>query len=147
MTRRRKIILATSAAALAVAVWIGIRVVYSLRRLPEAYAAWDTGTLLVEYLRTHDNHWPTSWDDLFTVLDTSPASQLVLRGPHSAEQDYKESLRKMIRVDWSFDPARPSDVSPVTRPDGSTFPVLWNGADPNEMIREHLELGHSGHDR
>lgn len=145
VTRRRKLILAISAAALAVAAWIGYRAVYTLRHVPEAYAAWDTGTLLVEYLQTHDNHWPTSWDDLLTVLDLPREADIVLYGSSGGNAAYARSLRERIAVNWSLDPAQIADANPVTRPDGNAFTVLWEGGDPNEIVREYLRV--DGRDR
>jgi hypothetical protein len=31
--------------------WVIYRIMFTLNHLPEAYAAWDTGDLLVEYIR------------------------------------------------------------------------------------------------
>lgn len=140
MTRRRKIIGLTAIVGLACVLWVGDRLIYTLRHLPEAYAAWDAGELLVAYLETHENHWPTSWDDLLSVLDTPRGSDITLRAPHANESDYAHVLQGMIAIDWSFDPAHAENASPVTRRDGSAFSVLWQDGDPNEMVREHLKL-------
>ncbi|MCC6909207.1 MAG: hypothetical protein IT430_14795 [Phycisphaerales bacterium] len=112
---------------------------YTLRHLPEAYAAWDTGTLLVEYLKLHDDRWPTSWEDLLTVLESSGAEDITLYGAQAGDMQYARSLREVVAIDWSVDTAQLDHASPVTRPDGSPFPVLWQNADPNEMLREYLK--------
>src|SRR5260221_606754 len=61
MTRRRRTVLITSlsavAAVLGVAGWFGYRLLYTVSHIHEAYAAWDTGTLLVEYMTVHDDSW------------------------------------------------------------------------------------------
>lgn len=138
MSRRRRILIVSAFGLIAAVIWFGNRTIATVRQLPEAYAAWDTGTLLVEYLQTHDNHWPSSWDDLLTVLDLPRGADIVLYGSSGGNAAYARSLRERIAVDWSFDPAQIADANPVTRPDGSGFGVLWEGGDPNEMVREYL---------
>jgi len=116
--------------------------VYSAIRAPgqlrQAYAAWDTGILLVEYLKAHDDQWPKSWDDLLTVMDGKTECDFFLRGRGSLDRDYAVSLREKVAIDWNFDPKSPGQTQPVTRQDGQPFPVKWQGADPNKMIRDHL---------
>jgi hypothetical protein len=119
--------------------WIAYGVVYTLHRIPEAYAAWDTGTLLVEYMKAHDNRWPASWDDLLTVLDSDAGRQIPLMGAAAGDVKYARSLRDHVSVDWSFDPHHADDRrNPVSRPDGTAFPVVWSHAEPNELIRDYL---------
>ncbi len=117
-------------------------IVYSAIQAPgqlrEAYAAWDTGTLLVEYLKAHDDQWPKSWDDLLTVMDGKTESDFILRGRGSLDREYAVSLREKVVIDWNFDPKSPGQSQPVTRLDGKPFPVTWQGAEPNKMIRDHL---------
>jgi hypothetical protein len=133
------VLLCIVTAALGLAGWFGYGIVHTLNHIPEAYAAWDTGTLLVEYMRSHDNRWPTSWDDLLTVLNTDSGRQILLRGARAGDLIYARSLRNYVSVNWSFDPMHPdSQPNPITRPDGSRFPVVWSGAEPNEMVREYL---------
>jgi len=143
MTLRRQITGLIAIAALAFVVWAGYGAFRTRRLLPEAYAAWDTGTLIVEYLKANDDRWPTSWDDLLTVLDSPGGADIPLYGSQAGDRVYARSLREKVAVDWSYDPAMIADATPVTRPDGHGFPVLWDGGDPNEMIREYL----SGRDR
>ncbi len=138
MMRRRTIISLIGIAVLALVLWTGYSAFRSWRLLPEAYAAWDTGTLLVEYLDAHDNQWPTSWDDLLTILETPRGREIPLYGASAGDMEYARSLRDKVAVDWDFDPTHMAEASPVTRPDGSAFPVLWQGADPNEVVREYL---------
>lgn len=138
MTHRRRIISLIAIGALAFVLWAGYGAFRSWRLLPEAYAAWDTGTLLVEYLKASDDRWPSSWDDLLTVLDSPGGMDIPLYGSQAGDVAYARSLRVRIAVDWSFDRARIADADPVTRPDGSAFDVLWEGGDPNEMVRGYL---------
>jgi hypothetical protein len=53
MSLRRKIIVAIVLTVFGIAVYFGYGVVYTLRHIPEAYAAWDSGTLLVEFMKSH----------------------------------------------------------------------------------------------
>jgi len=145
MSRRRRILTVSAFGLIAAVIWFGYRTIAAVRQLPEAYAAWDTGTLLVEYLRANDDRWPNSWDDLLTVLDSPGGADIVLYGSRAGDVAYARSLREVVAVDWSFDPLRIADAEPVTRPDGSAFDVLWEGGDPNEMVREYLSV--DGRDR
>ncbi len=54
MTRARKVSLGLGVAILGVAVWFGVHIYRVISRLPEAYAAWDTGELLINYMETHE---------------------------------------------------------------------------------------------
>lgn len=118
-------------------------IVYSAIQAPrhfrEAYAAWDTGTLLVEYLKAHDDQWPKSWDDLLTVMDGKTERDFYLRGRGSLDREYAISLREKVAIDWSFNPKTRRPDQPVKRLDGKPFPMTWQDAEPNEMIRDHLD--------
>jgi hypothetical protein len=130
MTRRRRAIfitlLSVSIAVLGTLGWIGYRIHFTLSHLHEAYAAWDTGALLVGYMEANNDRWPSSWPDLLTVLDPKSGQQVA----------YINSLRNLVAIDWRFDPSHPSGGRPVSRPDGTSFPVQWE--DPNDMVRDYL---------
>ena len=136
MTRGRKTLLVAVIAIAGVVGWAA----HSLFTLDirEAYAAWDTGTLLVEYMKQHDDRWPKSWDDLLTVLGPNDDHKIPLRGSRAdmTDPEYARSLREKIAVDWAFDPAHPGARNPVTRPDGGAFRLVWE--EPNEMVRSYL---------
>lgn len=138
MTRGQKKVVAI--AVVGVAGWIAYGFLHTLRHIPEAYAAWDTGTLLTEYMKQHDDRWPKSWDDLLTVLDSDEEREFRLHGDQADELEYARSLREKVSVDWSFDPANPGARNPITSPDGSEFSVVWAGAEPNEMVRSYLAV-------
>jgi len=140
VVRRRRVIFIVAIATVAVLGWIGFRIVYTFQQTSDAYAAWDTGTLLVEYMRTHEDRWPASWDELLSVLESESGHQILLRGAQAGDIQYVRSLREKIAVDWSFDPDRASQRNPVTRLDGTALPVTWEGAEPNEMVREYLKV-------
>ncbi len=137
-THRRQIIGLIGIAIFAFGLWAGYGAYRSWRLLPETYAAWDTGTLLVEFLKANDDRRPSSWDDLLTVLESPGGAGIVLYGSHTGDVAYARSLREVVAVDWSFDPLRIADANPVTRPDGSAFGVLWEGGNPNEMVLEYF---------
>lgn len=141
MTRCRKILIGIIASVfIAVAVFVGCQIyalVYTVHRVPEAYAAWDTGRLLVEYMKTHDNRWPTSWDELLTVVHPSATNEFIMRGSHGpGDTNYLLALRNFVAVDWTFDPKRPDQRSIVTRSNGTKLMILWE--DPNETVRMYL---------
>lgn len=141
MTRnRRKILivrLSAVAAVLGVVGWFGFHVLYTLSHLHEAYAAWDTGTLLAAYMKSHNERWLAKWPDLLTVLDSEAGQQILLRGASAADLAYAKSLRNLVAINWRFDPSHPGTERLVTRPDGTKFPVLWE--DPNDTVREYLQ--------
>jgi hypothetical protein len=77
----RRIILIAAIVVVGIIGWYAFNIIRALQNIPEAYAAWDTGTLLVEYMKLHGDQWPKSWDDLLTVMDTEAGRQILLRGP------------------------------------------------------------------
>jgi hypothetical protein len=139
MNRRRKIIVVVSITAIVAVAWIAYSLIHTLKHIPQAYAAWDTGTLLVEYMKQHEDRWPSSWDDLLTVLHTDTGQQIPLRGAQAGDVQYARSLREKVAIDWNFDPHRIDQPNPVTPPGRGAFPVVWAGAEPNEMVRAYLK--------
>ncbi len=137
MTRGRKIVLVVAIAIVGVVGWIAYGLLRTLRGIPEAYAAWDTGTLLIEYMKQHDDQWPSSWNQLLTVLDSDDGRKIPLRGASAGDMSYARSLREKVAVDWTFDPANPAG-NPVVPIGGGEFSVVLEGAEPNEMVRHHL---------
>ena len=138
MSLRRKIAIGVVMTIFGVAAYIAYAIIYTVRRLPEAYAAWDTGTLLVEYMKSHGNRWPSSWDDLVTMAPSESADRIILHGAAAGGTNYVSSLRTKVAISWEFDPSREGQGSPVTRPDGRRFPVVWSGAEPNAMVYSYL---------
>ncbi|TWT66630.1 hypothetical protein [Allorhodopirellula solitaria] len=120
---------------LSISSWFVGRVAYVLWHIPEAYAAWDAGDMLLWYMRTHDNEWPDDWAELQSVIEDAPA--LLLRGRHPEEPDYMGRMRRTVKIDWTFDPANPRNPTPVTRLDGSPLQAYWS--DPNGMIYQYLD--------
>jgi len=138
MSLRRKIVVAVVLTIFGVVVYIGYDIIQTVRRIPEAYAAWDTGTLLVEYMKSHGNRWPASWDDLLSVVRSDSGDQVMFRGARAGDTNYAASLRTKVAINWKFAPSREAQSSPITRLDGTKFPVVWQGAEPNEMVRRYL---------
>jgi len=120
--------------AIALAI-VGFSIFNTLRKIPESYAAWTTGNLIIDYLNTHTNQWPRRWEDL------EQATNCLRYVPI-------EKLRDQVRIDWNSDfdqlleSARHSPSTPirvVTRPDGSKLHAIW-GADtePNRKVMGYL---------
>lgn len=137
MSRLKKIIVVVLVAVVCAigAVLYGISRVVS--QIPDAYAAWDTGTLLIAFMEANHDEWPSSWDDLAELVKTETDNPIPLRGLGGNAVEYVRSLRDRVSVDWSFDPERNHPAFPVTRPDGGKLPTYWE--DPNRMIREYLD--------
>lgn len=135
----RRILLLTITAALCVGLVILAQAYSTWRHLPEAYAAWDTGTLLVEYMKA-EGRWPSSWQDLSKFATAGEDDrQFTLRGSSRPEwPEYIAGLPDLVAVDWSYDPRAVYAGDPVRRASGGAFPVLWDGGDPNRMVRDYL---------
>ena len=140
----RRIVIAVAVVALLAITWVVYGVISTLRGIPDAYAAWDTGILIIEYLETHEDQWPRSWEQLMTASATLEKNGKHLRGGSSV---YGE-LRSRVSIDWNADPdaiARVEwqggrlPVRVVTRTDGKEFPVVWEHGEPNEMIWYYLQ--------
>ena len=142
MSLRRKIIIAVVLTVVLTifggAVYIGYGIILRIRLIPEAYAAWDSGTLLVEYMKSHGNRWPSSWDDLLSVVRSDSRDQILFRGAQAGDTNYAASLRNKVAINWKFNPSREAQISPVTRLDGTKFPMVWKGAEPNDMVHRYL---------
>jgi hypothetical protein len=119
---------------LAGVVFIGAGVHFALH-VPEAYAAWDAGDLLIAYMKANDDRWPGSWDELDGWAHSLPdRPNNRLNDPGSLQR-----IRELIRIDYSFNPRAPGNATPVRPLDGDAFAYVWQGAEPNEMIREYLQ--------
>jgi hypothetical protein len=121
MSLLRKIIVAIVLIVFCIATYFGYKIVYTVRHIPEAYAAWDTGTLLVEYMKTHENRWPSSWADLLSEMSNAAGNPIMFRGARAGDTNYAVSLQKKVAIDWKFDPTRKEQGSPVTRPNGGCY--------------------------
>jgi hypothetical protein len=139
MPLRRKIIIALVVALVGFVAYFVYAFIYTWSHIPEAYAAWDTGTLLVEFMKTHDRKWPASWDDLLSVVWSDGDRRITLYGASAGDTNYARSLSKRVAIDWKFDPTHAMRGNPVKRLDGSGFPIFWAGAEPNEMVRGYLK--------
>lgn len=136
----RRIVIGITAALVLAFGWFAYCVFDTWRNIPEAYAAWDTGVLIVAYLALHDNKWPHSWDELLSVTEDGVGT----RGDYG-ENGINGILSDSVSVDWDFDPTSivgtewvEGQIRVVTRADGRDFSVLWPGADPNQMIWRYL---------
>lgn len=122
--------------------WVGYMVYVTWKGIPDAYAAWDAGTLVIEYLETHDRQWPRSWEELYSAADTLEDHGRHLYG---AGGSVYGDLHDVVAVDWeadvraiaAFDWNR-GKLRVITRADGTDFPVVWEGAEPNEMVWSYL---------
>jgi len=142
----KRILIAVALLVVAIVACMGFRVWRVVSRgIPDAYAAWDCATLIVEYMDTHDGVWPKSWEDVFSAAETLPRGDRALRG-HSINNLDQIALR--VRVDWNANPRQLAAAKPkgedipfhvITRADGSDFPTVWSGKEPNTLIWRHLK--------
>lgn len=134
--RRNKIFLAGLSGIVLLLSVFALYVFLVLRQIPEAYAAWDTGTLVVEYMKRHDDRWPASWNDLVELVRQDSGRRILLRGASAGDVAYAESLRSTVGIDWTYDPERPATQTPITRPDGTPLAAYWD--DPNAVVRAYI---------
>lgn len=125
--------------ALAGTVWFVGHILYVWWHVPEAYAAWDTGTLLTRYMQKHDNNWPDDWSDLEQLHSDEPSLRLFW---NADQPDYFDRMRNMIQIDWTFDPSTRMPRTPVRSTDGSDLVCLLS--DPNGMVHYYLDQVNSG---
>jgi hypothetical protein len=109
-------------------------------KIPESYAAWTSGNLVVGYLETHTNQWPKSWDDLQSATNfNQPMSVFVPI----------DRLRQTVKIDWQVDVGHLQQIARsdpnakihvITRLDGLPLRAMW-GADtePNAKIMSYLK--------
>jgi hypothetical protein len=144
MSRRRITVGLIFFVVIAAVAWVVHGAFTTWRGIPDAYAAWDTGILVVEYLETHDDQWPRSWDELLTATQTLEANGKHLPGGNGVYGD----LPGRVAIDWNADPDEIAavpwkggrlPVRVVTRADGSDFPVVWEHGEPNEIIWRYLQ--------
>ena len=124
------------------------------KRPMEAYAVWWTADLVISHMEKHQGRWPTNWQEL------EATAEQVYKGVASTNKDGSvifemrpradiQELQKTVEIDWH---AKPSDLvqqpSPPSKP---AFRVIrlksgrsthFEGAEPNQMIRDYLKLKH-----
>lgn len=108
---------------------------YILRGLPDAYAMWNTGDLVVDYMGKHADRWPSGWEDLRPSFEACKKGDEYMRGGLTFDE-----IRNRIEIDWKASPQnallhRTPFKSITAR---SANHTIWEGAEPNEMIIQYL---------
>ena len=138
----KRILITAGLVLLATIAYIGFDMWRTVTQIPEAYAAWDAASLVIEYMDTHDGAWPRSWDELLTATKTLPKDGRQIRGTPI------DQFPTFVRIDWAADPSKLAEAIPeldalpfrvITRADGSDFPTLWSGAEPNTLVWKYLK--------
>ena len=110
------------------------------RKIPESYAAWTAGDLIVEHLRNHSNNWPRSWEDLQSAANSRLTNGMNVWTP-------VDRLPRYVKIDWDIDAnalakqvsGNPTQaVRVVTRLDGGRLSAGW-GHEPNGFISNYLK--------
>jgi hypothetical protein len=141
VTRRKKILISAAIGLLLVAGYFLSSLVYTWRHIHEAYAAWDAGALLVQYMHDNGGRWPSGWEDLLSVLEGGKGqAKMLFYRSMVGDGEYGKALQRMVAIDWSFDPDDlDTDSRPVSRPNGKRFPVVWEGCEPNDIVRRYIQ--------
>ena len=114
-------------------------------KIPESYASWTVGNVMVEYLQTHTNQWPRSWEDLRSVTNSIEQKEV---GSCNVYTPF-ERLPEFLKIDWRVDPEHLLQVTRrnanatihvVTRLDGSRPIAVWGSdTEPNAKILRYLK--------
>lgn len=102
----------------------------------DTYALLQTATILVDYLYSNNNNWPSCWEDLKPFYDKSQP------GPYSFEE-----LKTKIYIDFSFIPLKKNNLERLNK--NSSSPVIYliknrkNAyvSESNMIILEYLKSG------
>jgi hypothetical protein len=110
------------------------------RKIPESYAAWTAGDLIVGHLRNHSNHWPRGWEDLQSAANWRRTNGMNV-------WTAVDRLPRYVKIDWDIDAvalakqlrSNPTQtVRVVTRPDGGQLSAGW-GHEPNGVVSNYLK--------
>ena len=127
---------------LVIAISVVTYAAYSIsRKMPEAYEAWTTGNVMVDYLGTHTNQWPHGWADLIAMVNSPREHNRLVYTPI-------ERLPALVKMDWHADVVALTraalsstnvTIRPITRPDGAKLRAIWGpDTEPNEKIYRYL---------
>jgi hypothetical protein len=122
--------------------WFG----YSLYRavhvtIPESYAAWTTGNVIVEYLATHTNQWPRSWEELQSAANSMlengrPVYTPLDRLPQFVKVDWHADIDRLFQIARSDPKAK---IHVISRLDGSPLRAAWGpDTEPNAKVMGYL---------
>lgn len=140
---RRLFVLIAIAAVVAYGGWYAYRFYWALGTgVPNSYAVMCAGELICQYMRTHENQWPASWDDLQPVYDKTYAASY-------GGDSFFEDMKVRVAVDWSARPHELLKQGQQAKSEGESVPfravwlvdgstVHWHGAEPNQIIYEYL---------
>jgi hypothetical protein len=131
-----------AAVLIVVVLAIGYSFIRTWLLLPESYAAWTTGNLMVEYLQTHTNQWPHGWEDLRSATNSLQEKGMPVFVP-------LDQLPHFVKIDWRVDVGHLQQVAHsssnvtihvITRLDGSPLrAVVGPDTEPNNKIIRYLQ--------
>lgn len=94
--------------------------------------------MVIEYMKTHDDPWPRTWDDLRDPYESLAAPQ---NYPWSFED-----LKNRVAIDWDADPSALKNVTHSGN--GPPFRVIWlrddsstcwGDTEPDARVLEYLK--------
>jgi ABC-type glycerol-3-phosphate transport system substrate-binding protein len=147
MRTRAKAIVGVAAimliAAACAAVWFVRQV---LERPQEAYAVQHTAELVVEYMKSHSNQWPSSWSELRAAKIGNQEYFKQFEKETGGYSAFLDDLESRVAVDFT---ATPTQLVAATESTSSPpFRVIWLrsgrnthwvGLEPNEFVADYLK--------
>ncbi len=117
-----------------------------VERPREAYAVQHTAELVVEYMRSHSNQWPSSWSELRTVKIGDQEYFTRFEKETGGYSGFLDELESLVVVDFN------TTLSDLIAATGATstppFRVIWlrngrnthwAGLEPNEFVADYLK--------
>ena len=125
-------------AIIAIAVLVGGWFAYDANRaMRNSYALWWAADMVTEHLKSNDNRWPRSWDELRDDYDTCVT--------RSGSPWTFNEIRQRVAIDFTATTAALTEAAlesdepnfnVITAADGTDF--HWQGRKPNTIIFNYL---------
>ncbi len=129
------VLFATALALLVIAViWVGSSFLFF--DFNDGYAQWGAADMVIEYMESHDDHWPPNWEALRENFESGRGYLMHVGGTF-------EEFQKRIFIDFQADPEQLRKQSLAS--DDAQFDVIhagWGsvrfGEGPNAVLRNYF---------
>ena len=134
----KTVLLRVGIAMLAVAVLVGGWLAYDANRaMRNSYTQWWAADMVTEHLKSNDNRWPRSWDELRDDYDTCVN--------RSGSPWTFDEIRQRVTIDFAATTASLTETAlqenkpnfnVIRAADGTDY--HWQGHEPNTIIFNYL---------